>query len=353
MKAFQCSCGSRLFFENSHCLQCGSLLGFDPGSQNLYPLIAGSEGNWFAENESGKQAFRLCKNRTDHQICNWLVPAYEQNPYCLACRMNEMIPSLEKDDNHALWASMEDSKRRLLYTLLCLELPVVAMCDAPGFGLGFAFLEDQRRNRAVKPDYVMTGHSDGLITVNLIEADSAFREAVRKQFSEPYRTLLGHFRHESGHYYWNILIQKDFLSDFRALFGDERDDYQAALDRYHANLGQAQPGEAYISRYASVHPYEDWAETWAHYLHMVDTLETAAALNIAPFSVAGSGFGEMLERWVELSIMMNSLNRSMGLSDACPFVLTGPVKAKLGFVHRLLAHAPWTTGFAADQETPL
>jgi len=352
MKIFACSCANRLFFENTTCLRCKKTLGFDPESLQLLPLNNEKRGLWAPDQHTlfGDGRFRRCKNTLDYNVCNWLIPEYDQHSYCIACRMNEKIPSLTKAENHDLWASMEVSKHRLLYTLLSLGLPVIPKSDAPSKGLAFAFLEDKRTNQNVRHEHVLTGHTAGLITVNLNEADNAFREATRKEFGESYRTLLGHFRHESGHYYWDLLIKgTSIIEPFRELFGDERKDYQQALKQYHSNPVVMNEKRGYISNYAQVHPYEDWAETWAHYLHMVDTLETAASFGQIKFTEEKLGFDEMMALWVELSIMMNSLNRSMGFYDAYPFILTSKIKKKIYFVHQLLSHVPSTTLSSVNQ----
>jgi len=109
-----------------------------------------------------------------------------------------------------------------------------------------------------------------------------------------------------------------------------------------------------VSAYASAHPWEDWAETWAHYLHMIDTLETAATCGVSlkpnrrdepalarvPEAVtANSSFDGLLASWFPVTYLLNNLNRGMGLADAYPFVLAPPAIEKLRFVHDLVADA--------------
>ena len=217
-------------------------------------------------------------------------------------------------------------------------------------GLAFEFLADA----ADGPPAVLTGHNGGVITINLAEADDAERERRRHALGEPYRTLLGHMRHESGHYYWDRLIDgTDRHDEFRARFGDEREDYQAALQRHYANGAPADWQTRFVTAYASAHPWEDWAETWAHYLHMTDTLETAAAcgVSIRPRrsdeptlakvpSTAGtlaSPFDRLIASWYPMTYLLNSLNRGLGLADAYPFVLSPPAVEKLRFVHDTIA----------------
>ena len=201
---------------------------------------------------------------------------------------------------------------------------------------------------------MLTGHNDGVITINIAEADDAEREKRRLQLHEPYRTLLGHFRHEVGHYYWDRMIKdSDLLDSFRTLFGDERADYGQALQNHYAQGAPADWQQKFVSSYASSHPWEDWAETWAHYLHMVDTLETAAACGLSlrpgrrdeptlkkspiPWPDRGDSFDKMIDHWFALTYVLNNLNRGLGLSDGYPFVLSTPAIDKLHFVHDAIA----------------
>ncbi len=260
-----------------------------------------------------------------------------------------MIPDLSQTANLARWREFEAAKRRLFYSLIGLELPIPTAADHT-LGLVFDFLADPDGPNEAP---VMTGHADGVITINILEADHAARESIRQSMGEPYRTVLGHFRHEIGHFYWQLLIDTEpRKEDFRAVFGDEREDYGEALQRHH-NVGPpADWQSAFVSGYATAHPWEDFAETWAHYLHIVDTLEMADAFRISvdprvssdpsleaeidfnPYTV-GSIEG-LIERWLPLSFAVNSLNRSMGHADFYPFLLSQPAVAKLGFVHDLI-----------------
>ncbi len=261
---------------------------------------------------------------------------------------------------------MERAKRRLLHTLIELGLPVESRREKPG-GLAFCFLEDGAKTK------VFTGHNEGIITINLAEADDPFREKTRERLGETYRTLLGHFRHEIGHYYWDRLIlnNSDDLPSFRDLFGDERADYQAAL-RVHYEQGAPPDWQStFVSAYASMHPWEDWAETWSHYLHMVDTLETARAYGLAvraepetpdsqapPIAMTARrldfhSFDDILSAWIPLTTALNSLNRGMGLPDLYPFVLNSGAIRKLRFVHDVIAKsAPKTAAASKPAETP-
>jgi hypothetical protein len=259
-----------------------------------------------------------------------------------------MIPDLSQPENLADWRRIELAKHRLFYTLLKLRLPLTTKLEDPQQGLAFDFLAAPRPDSAPS-EPVMTGHDRGLITINLAEADDSKREQMRREMGEPYRTLLGHFRHEIAHYYWDILVQNaPGIEAFRQLFGDEREDYGEALKRHYANGPPADWQERFVSAYASMHPWEDWAETWAHYFHMVDTLETASAfgMRVRPRVTKGADLSaaidfdphsapldRIVDAWLPLTFAVNSINRSMGLADLYPFVLTPPVIVKLSFIH--------------------
>ena len=327
MKLFTCTaCKALVFFENDRCTTCGHALAYLPDLQRMSAL----EGNVALENGA---RYRACANTA---VCNWTVPEASPDTYCLACRPNDTVPT----DVDA-WRRIEVAKRRLIYTLLGLRLPVVAKSVDPR-GLVFAFAQD-----------AITGHADGKITINIAEADTPHREQMREQMGETYRTLLGHFRHEIGHYYWQRLIA-DAPEGFRERFGDERADYAAAQQRHYQQGPPADWRAHFVSAYASMHPWEDWAETWAHYLHMVDTLETARSYGLAlrPAPLGGAplaqvvarrldfdDFDDLITAWVPLTLALNSLNRSMGVPDPYAFVLSTEAIAKLRWVHDAIDRA--------------
>jgi hypothetical protein len=288
-----------------------------------------------------------------------MVSADDPSPRCRACRLNAVIPDLDDPVNLTYWKRIEQAKRRLIYTLLELELPLVGKDEDPDRGLAFRFIAESK-HPVVGEKKVMTGHASGTITVNVAEANPAVREKLREELEEDYRTLLGHFRHEIGHYYWSVLVAGDpvKLARFRALFGDERDDYADALRRHYANGPPADWAERHISAYASTHPWEDWAECWAHYLHMVDTVDTALDMGFTPTGVDVGALSHLIQRaeqpapnghdhfdgllsaWFSLSVTLNALNRSMGLRDAYPFVLGPVVVDKLRLVHDVVTATP-------------
>ncbi len=285
--------------------------------------------------------YRLCGNSREFAVCNWLVPANSAAPLCLACGLNRTVPDLSRSDNLQRWTRLEAAKRRLVYSLLQLDLPIANREQDPAAGLAFDFLEDQRSNPAAVQAQVATGHADGVITINVLEADPVERLRAREHMNEQYRTLLGHLRHESGHYFWERLVRNgEPLPRFRELFGDERADYTQALERHYRDGPPADWNQRFISPYASAHPWEDWAESWAHYLHMIDTLETAHDFRLvedaaAPAQSSGS-FDERIAQWLRLTVMLNELNRSMGQDDSYPFVVPPPVIDKLRFVDGLM-----------------
>ena len=311
MKRLFCRCGNAVYFDNLSCGHCSRQLAYDPGSRSMLAEAAPGDG------------LPYCAKRESASRCNWIAP---DGGDCLSCRMSQIIPALSKPENHARWRKLEQAKRRLIYDLQRLRLPMDPS------RLRFAFKEDRRTNPDVGEDHVAIGHHDGVITINAAEADEVYREQMRVQMNEPYRTLLGHFRHESGHYYFTVVVTGDDLPPFRSLFGDETADYDDALQTYY-NRGPT-PGweQEYISSYASAHPAEDWAECWAHYLHIRAVLETAEATGLKTGVTADS----WQQDFTELVISVNEVMRSMGLPDAYPFVITPPVAAKIELVHRLV-----------------
>jgi len=353
MKRFHCVCGQELFFDNTQCLRCERRLGYAPELDAMLALEGDESAGWTSAGpDAVGEAVRPCANGLQHEVCNWVL-VDDAAVLCRSCRLNTTIPNLGKTENLTRWASLESAKRRLLYTLFRLGLPV----DAPGSSgaspLRFAFLEDWGTNPSVIEESVSTGYADGTITINVGEADAARREHVREQMGELYRTLLGHFRHESGHYYWTRLVKSTArLEEFRALFGDDREDYQAALARHYDRGPALTPPPGYVSAYAAAHPLEDFAECWAHFLHMVDTLETAHAHGIgASVSLAGD-FEAYLTEWLRLTVIHNELNRSLGQGDAYPFVLSAQVSDKLRFIRKIACAETSPSENGEAPETP-
>lgn len=346
MKLFKCThCGQLLYFENSHCENCGYHLGFDADTLQLLALKK-VQSKFIALGEGNSKAYRYCDN-SKYAVCNWLVPDTSSALYCKACMLNRIIPDLSKPEYVTRWKIIEDAKHRLVYAILRMKLPLISKTENKLAGLSFDFVADEDGTA----QRVLTGHDDGLITINIAEADDIEREMTRKAMVEVYRTVLGHFRHESGHYYWDRLIaDTEHLADFRRLFGDERRDYAEALKLHYKEGPPAAWNLEFISAYSTSHPWEDWAESWAHYLHIVDTLETAysfglsvqpgvadasanlaASIKVDPYSI--SNFSTIIQLWFPLTFAMNSLNRSMGLRDLYPFVIGPKVIEKMSFIH--------------------
>jgi hypothetical protein len=352
VRLFSCeSCRGVLFFENSRCTSCNRPVGYAPEAAKLVPLPesepAPAAGVTVEVGMPGgkREKFSKCKNFSEHDTCNWLVRTAENQPYCRSCRLTEVIPDLTDAKNQQAWAEVESAKRRLLYTLHALRLPLLGKAENAQAGLSFRFM-------AGTPEApVTTGHADGLITLNVAEADAAYRENMREKLGEAYRTVLGHLRHEIGHYYWDRLVRDGGrIEACRALFGDESASYEEAIQRHY---GEGPPGDwadTFISAYATMHPWEDWAETWAHYLHMLDTLETAkshgltvripgqtdGSARVATDELRSNDFEGLMAGWQAVTVALNSLSRSMGMKDVYPFVLSQPVRDKLRFVHDLV-----------------
>jgi hypothetical protein len=379
MRIFSCQkCQQVLFFENVQCTKCGQMLAYLPDRATMAALEreaapAQSEPSAdvaaapvFVTIEASRRPgrYRLCGNYLEHGVCNWAIPADDHHQLCHACRLNAVIPNLSDASAKAAWQRMEIAKRRLLYTLMELELPIEPKTEE-NRGLAFSFKQDEQGGQV----RVFTGHADGLITINIAEADDPSRERMRQQMGEAYRTLLGHFRHEVGHYYWDRLIRDtDWHERYRALFGDESADYSEAQQRHYADGPPADWALSFISPYATMHPWEDWAETFAHYLHMIDTLETAGSYGMVlrPKPVGGAkldetstrklhfdDFDEVIAVWFPLTVALNSLNRGMGLPDLYPFVLCERAIEKLRFVHELIENGSWRSAAATQPPAAL
>ncbi|MBP1851436.1 zinc-binding metallopeptidase family protein [Rhizobium halophytocola] len=353
MKPFHCpNCTNLVHFDNETCLQCSFRLGYRPWANDM--AAVGADGAVITQEPASPTAF-FCDN-VSHGVCNWMVEDNGEGTLCRACRHNVMIPNLSVDGNIEHWAAMERAKRYAFYSLLRWNLPL-PLPSEEGRSLAFTFAADVEAPDG-EVQKVMTGHDQGNITINLAEADDAERERMRLNMGEPYRTLVGHFRHELGHFFWDMLVDDGGKLDAcRAIFGDERRDYGEALQEHYQNGAPAGWQNDYVSTYATSHPWEDFAETWAHYIHMTDGLETAlsfglrfdsrhlaaaglepAGANYDPYAAASAT--ELVDRWVPVTIALNSINRSMGQHDIYPFVLSAAITQKLEFIHQLI-HQRW------------
>ena len=354
MMLFECQrCGQLLYFDNTSCEACGAVLGYLPDRAVLSVLDKAGADLWQPADASDSKV-RFCTNAA-YDACNWLLPHDSGEELCRACVLNRTIPDLSSDRHRALWRRLETAKHWLVYGITRLDLPLVDKGQDAHAGLAFDFLADNAMTFRDQPE-VITGHAEGLITINLAEADDAVRERARQDMAEPYRTILGHFRHEIGHYYWERLVQGGSrLDPFRSLFGDERKDYGESLKAHHANGPPAGWQSDFISAYASTHPWEDFAESWAHYMHIVDTLETAFAFRLSIDPNAGHdrslgtdvdfdayrepNFDRLLRAWLPVTYAVNSLNQSMGQQRLYPFLLAPTVIEKLRFIHALTRSA--------------
>ena len=380
MKTFQCTCIDRpiIFFESNQCISCGKTVGIDDNFEQVETYQQDPETGLFYKDNHPNIPYRKCDNNEEYGACNGMVnlstfvpnptldlDTYKEEMLCFGCRFNVTVPDLSIVEHIPLWKKMEAAKRRALYTLELLPIPLQTTDENVESGLSFDFITDRNvKDHFTSPlegqDVVFTGHDCGHITINLAEADDVARYQTKHAMAERYRTLLGHFRHELGHYYFDQLIvpspEKHALA--KQYFGDDALDYQEAIKHHYEQGAPQNWRDSFISEYATMHPYEDWAETWSHYMHIIDTLETAQN-----FSIIGSTFGiegdikelsdlnlpqdntyflgqtdinSILDTWMEFSVMLNSLNRSMGLADAYPFVLTQPVRTKLAFIHHAI-----------------
>jgi hypothetical protein len=319
-----------VFFENTECLRCGQALGFGPDQLTMVSFVEGGGP-------------RHCANQA-LAACNWLVDTASGGPsqLCRSCQLTRTRPADGDLAALSAFADAESAKRRVVFQLLDLHLPLTSWADRPG-GLGYDLLSSNGTR-------VVTGHLDGIVTIDLAESDDPHREQIRQEMGEPYRTMLGHLRHETGHYYWSVLVEQvGRLDEFRALFGDEQADYGAALTRHYNEGPPAGWADRHVSAYATMHPWEDWAETFAHYLHIRDTLQTAAAFGMRidvpdiPLSASPAvqvdhePFESILADWLPLTYALNAVNRSMGRDDLYPFVLSPSVVEKLTWVHQTVA----------------
>lgn len=346
MKIFQCgNCKHSIYFENVSCENCGHISGFRDKTHKM--LTFDTEGIKLISDRE-KIEFKFCKNN-EYKVCNWVLEKDSPEEYCSACQLNRTIPnlSLTNTNNFSNWRNLETAKHRLIYQLQKIGLPLISKLKDKENGLCFDFVSNKQDPK------LMTGHANGVITILIREGNSTIREKTRKELAEPYRTLVGHLRHEVGHYFWDVLIRDNpkVLEEYRSIFSDESKDYGEALNEYYENGAPENWQESFISKYATSHSWEDWAETWAHYLHIMDMVETAYFFRISvkparknnvlktkvsfdPYKL--KSFDAILETCVPLSFAVNSFNRSMGIPDVYPFVISPKIIEKLKFVHRLL-----------------
>jgi hypothetical protein len=338
MERFACGvCANEVRFDASTCPVCGCSLGYVPGERTLRTLEPLGDGVSYAIRGHAGTSWR-CLNAA--WGCNWVLPADSGATWCRSCALTRGRPDDGRPDAVDAWSRAESAKRRIIHQLDGLALPVEGRSPATPNGLVFdlVYLPGERG---------LTGHLDGVVTLDLAEADDRRRDEIRTSHREPYRTLIGNLRHEIGHHYWHRLVgQSDDLGRARALFGDDRVDYAAALARHYGATDEPWDQSRFITRYAAAHPLEDWAETFAHYLHIVDVVETAAAFGLLGDDAAGaaptetSTFLELLGQWRPLARAIDAIAEDVGSPPIYPFrPCGGAVADKLEFVHaRVVAH---------------
>jgi hypothetical protein len=336
MLTYKCECGSPLFFENSFCTSCGSPVGWCEVCRRMVALKSDGE-RLVCGNPSCGTELTKCLNYMEHATCNHCIPAEpgQGATLCRSCRLTEVIPDLTVDGNLDKWRRLEAAKRRLLFQMDQLGLAYDALGGAKTT-LRFHFKAD------TPSEHVQTGHVDGVVTINLAEADPVSREQVRQQFGEPHRTLIGHLRHEVSHYLYMTMIAGRRDAEFARIFGDPHSpSYEEALQNYHASGPPADWRSRFISAYASAHPWEDFAETLGFYFDMRSVLETAEQYlpKVVPRRTR-TKLKALLNAYQRVGIAVNELNRAMGLTDLVPEVVSEPVKPKLSFCNGLVQDAP-------------
>ncbi|MAM58288.1 MAG: hypothetical protein CMN25_13210 [Salinicola sp.] len=353
MRTFECHhCNppSRLFFDNTRCVVCDAEVGWCPSCQAIAAMIPDSEVGYRCANPGCGQALVKCFNFASEGVCNRMQTPEDHAAYgglCDCCRHNAVIPDLSVEGHRARWAALEAAKRRLFYTLDLIGLPHPAPQDESPLPLSFAFMADAMPDAGLwrstgSGEKVYTGHAQGLITINLKETDDAERERLRVDMNESHRTLIGHFRHEIGHYYWDLLIKGQDEEGSRAVFGDHDDPtYAEALERYYEQGPAPDWPASHVSAYATMHAWEDFAETFAAYQDIVAVLDTGDNLGMRRAEHDG-GIDGMILAYQQIGLALNELNREMGLLDMVPLVITPPIRDKLHYIHGVVSRGATT-----------
>ena len=341
MNRFYCKCGSEVFFDNRFCQSCGVALGFDSKTLNMTPIETSGRHRYKSLDFSGR-SYKLCANGSEFSSCNWLLPEDDENEFCFGCRFNRIIPNQKLIDvsppiNHQRWCRLEAAKKRLMYTLLELKIPISDGWTDAEKGLLFDFMEDIETGPDSVANKITTGYANGIITINVLEADDVARVSARSALNERQRTILGHFRHESGHFLWDRLFKKlPLSSEFKSIFGNPDKNYQESLQQYYEDGPPSDWSHYFITAYASSHPLEDFAETWNHFLLIFDTVETAHAHGLTQMKPDIQNLMSSLDIWSDLVIALNQLTRSIGINDAYPFVINKLASQKLNYIARLV-----------------
>ena len=334
MIKFFCTCGAPVFFDSNECKACQTKIAFNPITLRFHPIDRVSNK---VSSIEGQVSWDLCENGIYYNVCNWLRPSHAESKLCFACQFNRYIPNLSRPNNIRLWRVLELNKRHLLINLITLEIPCINFWDCPEEGFLFDFLEDFRDGPEGEATFVTTGYAGGVITINTLEAEPLSRVAQQQASNEVYRTVLGHMRHEIGHHFFQCIKGDQLLhSKFEQKFGSTSLDYNNSLAQFYDSGPDANWSECCITAYASAHPMEDWAETWSHYLHIYDALDTAFNFGLVVENPNILSLQDKISHWRQLSVALNEMNRSMGMSDIYPFVINSKVEAKLEFVEQVI-----------------
>lgn len=344
MRTFRCLCENVLFFDNSLCLQCSREVGFCPACHRLVPLLPTTGSVFHCGNSACAVPLVKCHNYVTYNICNWCVDSNTSMtaPLCECCQLTRTIPDLRVPGNREKWYRLEIAKRRLLYDLDLLRLPYgnTAWVGQPSLCFDFkadvTFANNHWQWMGMQEE-VFTGHMNGVITINIREADDVERERLRVELGEAQRTLLGHFRHEIGHYYWELLVKQQCEPTFMAMFGDPYNpNYQVASQAYYSTAPPNSWQSHFVSAYATMHPWEDFAETFATYLDIVSLLDTASYVKISANPPPLHDLDAMVTQYQQLGVALNELNRSIGTLDVVPEVVSSGVKEKMRFIHEVV-----------------
>lgn len=344
MQVFKCGCKATLYFDNTRCLQCGREAGWCPKCKSIVAVNVGDTGKYLCERCGS--ALLKCTNNREHNVCNrfTLLINGKAPAFCDCCRFNRTIPDLSVPGNAQRWARLEAAKRRLIFDLDTLGLQYGTAAEGFVPGLVFEFktdriVENGQWQRIKDCEPITTGHQNGVIIINICEADDVERERLRVNLQEPQRTLIGHFRHEIAHYFWDLLVKNRDEAGSRKIFGDHALDYAAAQRAYYQTGAPKDWQEHFVSAYAAMHPWEDFAETFGLYLDIIGTLDTARAQGFSDLPAPTEDMQAMLAHYARLAIAMNEVNRHMGLPDLVPEIFCPEVVKKLQYVQQLIATA--------------
>jgi hypothetical protein len=314
MQRLHCpNCGNEVFFDSLRCVRCATELAFELEPTGSLRVADAA----FAGRCEMRHAWR----------CNWQPDS--SGPFCTSC----LIVDAGTHADNPLLAAFLLAQRRALAQLSELGVAWTGNVDDPAQPpLRFTY------RSSVAGDAPTIGHLAGLITLDLDEADPAEREQIRATLGEQYRTPLGHIRHELGHYVWLRHVASDPArhAEFRAVFGDETVDYAAALDAYYARPEDESWPDEYVSPYATAHPWEDFAESWAQVMHLHDVVTTGAAWGVVEFPDGPFDPQQWISTAVLASLAANELARAMGMRDLYPFALSPGARRKIEAAWRLV-----------------